>query len=408
LFSEDVERGACPGQPLFALGFDKGSMMQVTKKWIGYRQGLIAVSKMAMLMAVILVWISPVRSENNLLTLPAVMSERASGSMLLDVTRAGDRLVTVGERGHVLFSDDNGKTWLQAPVPVSVTLTSVYFPTRDKGWVTGHDGVVLHSIDGGENWQLQLDGKKVNELLVNYYEKQIVYKQAELESVDESQKEEVSYELENLLYFLEDTQIAIEKNSYKSFMDVWFADELTGYVIGSYGVMFRTEDGGSSWVPWGQRLNNIDGFHLNAIASGKSGLFIAGEAGTLYRSTNGGIHWSNIESPYQGSFFSIVVNNNNEQVYALGLRGNAFRSDDGGQSWRKIETLVETPLFGATVLGDGRLAIASSKPLIVDLEQETCSAINVDGAVYSAVTESGDGKMILVGLSGVRRIEEIN
>lgn len=394
--------------PLFALGFDKGSMMQVTEKWMDYRQGVLAVSRMAVLIAAILVWISPAWSANNQLTLPAVKSERASGSILLDVTRAGDRLVAVGERGHILFSDDNGSTWLQASVPVSVTLTSVEFPTKDKGWVTGHDGVVLHSIDGGENWELQLDGKKVNELLVNYYEKQVVYKQAELESVDESQKEEVSLELENLLYSLEDTQIAIENKSLKSFMDVWFADELTGFVIGSYGIMFRTEDGGGSWEPWGKRLNNIDGFHLNAIASGKSGLFIAGEAGTLYRSTNGGIHWSNIESPYQGSFFSIAVNKKNDQVYALGLRGNAFRSDDGGQSWRKIETSVETPLFGASVLRDGSLAIASSKLLIVDLEQDKCSATNVDGAVYSAVTESADGKLILVGLGGVRRIEEIN
>jgi len=394
--------------PLFALGFDKGLMMQLIEKWIDYRQGCFAVSRMVVLIATILVWLTPAWSANNQLTLPAVKSERASGSILLDVTRAGDRLVVVGERGHILFSDDNGSTWLQASVPVSVTLTAVHFPSKEKGWVVGHDGVVLHTVDGGENWELQLDGMKVNELLVKQYEKQVIDKRAELESIDDSKKEDVSIELENITYSLEDTQIAIENNALKSFMDVWFADEQTGFVIGSYGIMFQTEDGGRSWEPSGHRLNNRDGFHLNAIASGKSGLFIAGEAGTLYRSTDEGKHWSNLESPYQGSFFAIVANENNDQIYAFGLRGNAFLSEDGGQRWRQIKTQVETSLFGASILQDGSLAVASSTILIVDVEQNKCSATSVKGSIYSAVTESADGKLIIVGLGGVRRIEEIN
>ena len=45
-------------------------------------------------------------------------------SMLLDVTRAGDKLVAVGERGHVILSSD-GKTWTQAEVvPTRATLTA--------------------------------------------------------------------------------------------------------------------------------------------------------------------------------------------------------------------------------------------------------------------------------------------
>jgi len=58
----------------------------------------------------------------------------------------------------VILSDDDGATWHQAKVPVSVTLTAVSFGTPAKGWAVGHSGIVLHTEDGGETWVKQLDG----------------------------------------------------------------------------------------------------------------------------------------------------------------------------------------------------------------------------------------------------------
>ena len=42
---------------------------------------------------------------------PAEIEPLAAGSLLLDLAAAGSRLVAVGERGHVLLSDDQGVTW---------------------------------------------------------------------------------------------------------------------------------------------------------------------------------------------------------------------------------------------------------------------------------------------------------
>ncbi|WP_430515935.1 WD40/YVTN/BNR-like repeat-containing protein, partial [Pseudomonas fluorescens] len=62
-----------------------------------------------------------------LLDQAALQSAKAAHSVLLAVTRAGERLVAVGERGIVLLSDDSGVSWRQAKVPVSVSLTAVQF-----------------------------------------------------------------------------------------------------------------------------------------------------------------------------------------------------------------------------------------------------------------------------------------
>ncbi|VVM75351.1 hypothetical protein PS619_02020 [Pseudomonas fluorescens] len=95
---------------------------------------------------------------------PAMRAPQARQAVLLDLARAGARLVAVGERGIVLLSDDNGINWRQAQVPVSVSLTAVQFVDANTGWAVGHAGAVLVSHDGGENWELQLDGNRAAQL----------------------------------------------------------------------------------------------------------------------------------------------------------------------------------------------------------------------------------------------------
>ena len=95
---------------------------------------------------------------------PAMQVSAAQNGVLIDLARAGTRLVAVGERGLVVFSDDNGQSWHQASVPVSVSLTAVQFVDAQQGWAVGHAGVVLATRDGGEHWTLQLDGVRVAQL----------------------------------------------------------------------------------------------------------------------------------------------------------------------------------------------------------------------------------------------------
>lgn len=108
------------------------------------------------------------QARNDLLEIPAVESDKAASSLLLDIAKAGERLVAVGERGHIIYSDDNGKSWEQAEVPVMVTLTALDFSTPEKGWAVGHDGVVLHTEDSGETWVKQFDAFEANQMSLEY------------------------------------------------------------------------------------------------------------------------------------------------------------------------------------------------------------------------------------------------
>src|SRR4029077_14681745 len=76
----------------------------------------------------------------DVLDTPAQISPLASRSLLQAVTKAGSRLIAVGQRGHIVVSSDGGKTWKQASVPVSSDLTAVFFADGMNGWAVGHDG----------------------------------------------------------------------------------------------------------------------------------------------------------------------------------------------------------------------------------------------------------------------------
>ncbi|MEM1082214.1 MAG: hypothetical protein AAGH65_11595, partial [Pseudomonadota bacterium] len=91
---------------------------------------------------------SPIQPE------PATLAPLADQSLLLDVIPYNGGYIAVGERGHVLLSDD-GQSWRQSEkVPVNSTLTRATSVDR-RIWAVGHDSAIISSIDGGTTWFVQ-------------------------------------------------------------------------------------------------------------------------------------------------------------------------------------------------------------------------------------------------------------
>ena len=337
------------------------------------------------------------QQKNDLLLLPAEHTGKASSSMLLDVANAGKRLVAVGERGHVVYSDDNGGTWAQAAVPVSVTLTAVSFPTPEKGWAVGHDGVVLHTSDGGKTWAKQLDGSRVNGLVLAQVEKVLAAKKAEHGDPNA---------IKSLESFRKDAAAAVEEGPSRPFLDVWFRDEREGLVVGAFGMILRTEDGGGTWTPILDRIDNLDGLHYYAICQAGPALFLAGEAGMLFRSDDFGANWARQKPPYEGSYFGLAANKT--ATVAFGLRGRAVRSVDGGRSWELVTTPSASALSGGRAFSDGSLWLVGSDGAVLRSTDggKTFSVrgYRFEGAV--GVEEAADGSVVLFGTKGVKRIHK--
>lgn len=297
---------------------------------------------------------------------PALMSDLAPESLLNDATRAGDRIVAVGERGHVIYSDDEGQTWTQAEVPVSVTLNAVDFGSDSSGWVVGHSGVVLHSGDAGATWQLQFDGLQAAELVIESREEQIAAMEERIEQAPEAEKGDLEWALDDLFFALENVQADMEIGPVNPLLDVWFENDQHGFVVGAYGMVLRTQDGGETWEDWGPQLSNPQNFHLNSVARVTGGaLVIVGEAGQVHVSVDNGDTWERRESPYDGSLFGVMGTGKVNEVLAFGLRGNTMLSTDLGRSWTMIANEGGTTLNNGSVAGDGRVTLVGNSGAVL-------------------------------------------
>src|SRR5208337_2118511 len=141
------------------------------------------------------------------------------------------------------------------------------------------------------------------------------------------------------------------------FLDVWFENETTGFVVGSFNLIFRTSDGGKSWDPWFDRVENPGFLHLYCIRPVGRDVFIVGEQGLILKLDREAGAFRRMPSPYNGSFFGLV--SNSEAMVVFGMRGTAFRSVDGGRTWQKSETGVSAGLTGGAVTKDGRIVLVS-------------------------------------------------
>ncbi|MGY4527285.1 WD40/YVTN/BNR-like repeat-containing protein [Pseudomonas sp. TE21394] len=294
----------------------------------------------------------------DVLDLPAMPTALAASSTLRDVTLAGQRLVAVGPRGHIVYSDDHGARWQQAQVPVSADLNAVSFASAELGWAVGHDGVVLHSRDGGVHWHKQLDGRLLAERLPG-------------------------------------------SGSDNALLDVWFSDARNGYAVGLFNLLLHTTDGGEHWQPWLGHGDNPQDLHLTSLAAIGEELYITGEQGLLLK--RDGERFIRVATPYAGTLFGALGKPGLLLVY--GLRGHVYRSTDGGQHWQPVSTGITTSISAAGVDREGTLWLASQAGDLLFSRDDGASFSPVPqstrGPVTALAIDTGNG-LVLVGERGVR------
>ncbi|ALI03433.1 glycosyl hydrolase [Pseudomonas sp. FW306-02-F02-AA] len=325
----------------------------------------------------------------DVLDLPARASALAVSSPLSGLARAGDRLVAVGQRGHILYSDDSGKHWQQAAVPVSADLTAVNFPSALQGWAVGNDGVVLHSSDAGATWRKQLDGRQIGVLLVQHY--------------GALARAEPSNEQWPLL--AAEGQRLVEQGADKPLLDVWFANDHLGYVVGVFNLILRTEDGGRNWTAFQDRTDNPQGFHLNAIASTGDGVYIAGEQGLLLKWDEAQQRFVAVQTPYQGSFFGVLGKRG--EVIAYGLRGNVLRSTDGGLSWTALDSGLHVSITAGFVDTNGhyRLFTQGGQRLVSQGAGADMRLVRQpEPSPVAGAAQAADGALVVVGSRGAQAL----
>ena len=143
------------------------------------------------------------------------------------------------------------------------------------------------SDDKGVTWKKQLDGWQVIEILK---------KQAKELAASAPAQQDLVLELERIA----------EQGADKPFLDVWFENDKTGFVVGAFGLIFQTKDGGKTWQSLIHQTDNKGFLHLYAVQGHRGSVFVAGEQGTLLKQSADSSAFVALNSPYKGSFFGLL------------------------------------------------------------------------------------------------------
>lgn len=261
------------------------------------------------------------------LSLTASLAEAAlRGPLLLDADVAGDAIVAVGERGLIQRSTDSGNTWTTVDSGVPRTLGAISFADDRNGWAAGHGAIILRTTDGGKSWEHQFTGD------------------------DEE----------------------------SPFLDLIALSGAHVVAVGAFGMYYESHDAGATWAQ--QWLLDEDA-HLNRISQAPDGtLWIAGEFGTLLKSTDQAANWELLSTGEDGSLYGVLPLTNGD-LLAYGLRGRIYHSDDAGETW----TRSKTPGTGLLMTG---IELSSPQTILVAGQGRTFWSSRDGGRTFTTADDN--------------------
>lgn len=319
----------------------------------------------------------------------AAKSLNAHKALINALEKSGDRIFGVGVHGIIVYSDDEGETWIQADkVPFTKTLTDISCPSQNKCWATGHDATILHSFDGGQTWEIQ-------------------YQDTDFDA---------------------------------PLLSIHMYDDYEGVALGAFALSLRTANGGISWDylfidddEFQPHLNYTYGDNQGWRKSARDEGYAVGELGKYYVTDDRGLNWLAIETGYMGSYWSGIKVDEGQSLL-LGMSGNVtlatlyglndsippnkitsiacyesgyYRGDCKVYAFDDIFIGTKNSLTNADLLDDGRIVLSGNGGVIavVDMirEKNIRTCVRSDRLSNTSVIPLGIDEFLIAGESGVRK-----
>lgn len=232
----------------------------------------------------------------------------------------GDKCWVSGSDGKIFYTSDGGLTWLTADTGTREWFWSVSMIDDFDGYAAGSGGVILHTADG-ETWQSQTT--PLNDWVFG------------IDFVDYDNGCAVC-DNGRILYTAnsgENWEFASSPTSARLY-DISFGTTETGWVAGRQGTILKSEDGGITWFKQytgvSTRLYGVEALDADEV-------WAVGWEGTVLHTTNGGDDWTAVDVDATTFFYGVDFVNK-DVGYICGSKGSVYKTVDGGISWELLET----------------------------------------------------------------------
>ena len=189
-----------------------------------------------------------------------------------------------------------------------------------------------------------------------------------------------------------------------SLTDVYFVDGGTGWVVGSFGIILKTVDGGTTWYSQTSGVTN----HLTSIyfLDDNNG-WTVGQGGIILRTTHAGVSWTMVSI---GGFVSLssVFFFDDSTGWAVGTGGKILKTTNGNY-WSQQASGTTVDLrsvffinenLGWAVGDGGKILVTANGGTPVELLSFSCSVVDNDVMLsWTTATETNNsGFEILRGV----------
>lgn len=281
----------------------------------------------------------------------------------------------VGELGRVFHTTDGGASFEQARTGTATAFTAIACFADRTLIVVGPKGTAMRSHNGGQTWDTVPTGTRRNLLSVSFATPQIGVAVGEFGTILRTQDGGTSWTAVPIPSHIplppEISETTRPGDIVLSAVTFPTADR--GWIVGEFGVILASSDGGASWVPqpnpvatalFGVRFT--DGAHGWAV----------GLESVMLRTADGGNTWTvhPLPTPAESAVAVYDVAVSGRFGWAVGDSGLLLRSGDGGATWHRAELPIELSgnwFRGVSLLPSGRGIIVGSGGSMLITDQGT-------------------------------------
>jgi photosystem II stability/assembly factor-like uncharacterized protein len=249
-----------------------------------------------------------------------------------------------------LKTTNGGNSWtlyLQSNIPDLKTIFFLDlmngFAAGTDGTLSGDEGYIWKTTNGGINWFVNFNGKRYYE--IEFINSQIGY--AVGADILKTTNEGLIWS--NVLQDAGVSSISLIGQNY-------------AWAVGGGGNIVKTTNSGKNWMV----LSDGDNYHLNSIdfADKNNGIAV-GYGGTIIRTINGGQNWEYLTNiPSSWSLYSVAFPDS-QNIWTSGHYGEIYHSSDGGNNWEQQNSGLSIPLRSIYFINNDTGWVAGNSGIIL-------------------------------------------
>jgi photosystem II stability/assembly factor-like uncharacterized protein len=234
-------------------------------------------------------------------------------------------------KSSIIKTLDGGKTWIEQDPGPYYYLRSVYFTDEQDGWAVGSYNAILHTTDGGKNWNRKT--LENTEWDVTYNKVLFIDKQN-------------GWILDSKRRLLKTTDGGI---TWKFFEDVnvtvgnfYFNNSKHGWAVDFWHI-YETKDGGESWTTnyiAGYTQPILEGVSYASIFFQNENIGWIGGYGSMVTTSDAGKTWRKVSGIDRDDNLYKIYFTDNETGFAMTDGRVYYQTNDGGKTWNKKDTGV--------------------------------------------------------------------